>query len=688
VKLSRQLFLLSLLTLALPWAGCQYLQEMESSLRQGQAKALQATAKAVAARLSSDPELRQKIQLRQSQGPSLYAHLLSRPIILDGYLDDWNGVGFDWQHFASGDFKARLKIGLTRKIPDNFANRSLAKLSQDQLYLFIQVEDNSIRYHHPGLAGLLNGDHLRLTLGKASYAIGTSSPGQVQAFYLAPGNGRRQREHRISGAWRETAKGYQIELGLPLSLSFNLNQHSLGLSIIDSDPHGQELNWLGNQHWSESPASLMLQDPNLDRAIAVFAMDGIQLSLANQQGWQIAHGQSSGNPNHQPQPSPVAKWLYQQLSGDPGLPSINKHRDGRISGDEVALAQAGIISTQWYQNGSSLQARSAVPIRGAQHLLGVVLAQQGGDIHISLLNSAFSRLLLYSIVASLVAGLGLLAYASWLSWRIRKLSQAADQALDDNGLITNLPASRAKDEIGDLSRSYNQLLERLQGYTDYLQTLASKLSHELRTPLAVVKGSLDNLQQEALSPEAKVYADRAQEGSHRLSAILNAMSAANRVEAAIRSAEPEHFPLDQLVQHVGAAYQATFKQANIKLSCQAQGNYYGAPELLVQLLDKLLENALDFCPADGEIELALRANEQYFILSLSNDGQLLPAHMQHQLFDSMVSVRQAASSDNGHLGLGLHIVRLIAEYHHGKVKAENRPDHSGVIFSLLLPKHP
>jgi signal transduction histidine kinase len=246
--------------------------------------------------------------------------------------------------------------------------------------------------------------------------------------------------------------------------------------------------------------------------------------------------------------------------------------------------------------------------------------------------------------------------------------------------------SQAQDEIGDLSRSYNQLLTRVQEYTDYLRTLSNKLSHELRTPLAVVRSSLDNLDNENLDTQAKIYATRAQEGSQRLSAILNAISAASRVEESIHSADMAHFPLDKVVGELALAYRDITPQ---KVSCAIESGQeyllFGSADLIVQMIDKLFDNACDFCPAAGEINLSLSRTKNTINLKISNDGPLLPQKMQSQLFDSLVSIRDhkndtISGNNKIHLGLGLHIVRLIVELHQARVSARNRSDDKGVEF--------
>ena len=85
--------------------------------------------------------------------------------------------------------------------------------------------------------------------------------------------------------------------------------------------------------------------------------------------------------------------------------------------------------------------------------------------------------------------------------------------------------------------------------------------------------------------------------------------------------------------------------------------------------------------ASGRLQFEERYGEAE--ISLRNQGPLLPAAMQRQLFDSMVSVRE--KSARVHLGLGLHIVRLIVDFHGGTARAENLPDGSGVEFRIHLP---
>lgn len=93
-----------------------------------------------------------------------------------------------------------------------------------------------------------------------------------------------------------------------------------------------------------------------------------------------------------------------------------------------------------------------------------------------------------------------------------------------------MAGSKAKDEIGDLSRSFSELLNRLADYNGFLEQMASRVSQEFRTPIAVVSSSPDNLRQQTLPDDATLYMNRAQQGIERLSVILNRMSEATKLE--------------------------------------------------------------------------------------------------------------------------------------------------------------
>ena len=108
--------------------------------------------------------------------------------------------------------------------------------------------------------------------------------------------------------------------------------------------------------------------------------------------------------------------------------------------------------------------------------------------------------------------------------------------------------SSAGDELGDLARSFSEILDKQRQHTAYLEQVGKRLSHEIRTPVGVVRSSLDNLRLQDLPDDARVYLERADEGLRRLATILSRMSEATRLEQVLAGSEREAFDLAAVVR--------------------------------------------------------------------------------------------------------------------------------------------
>jgi signal transduction histidine kinase len=157
----------------------------------------------------------------------------------------------------------------------------------------------------------------------------------------------------------------------------------------------------------------------------------------------------------------------------------------------------------------------------------------------------------------------------------------------------------------------------------------------------------------------------------------------------LESEERERFDLAGVVRGCVEGYRAAYSPRRFELALPDRAvEVGGVPDAIAQLMDKLAENADDFAPEGTPIRVALELDSGSAQLSVENDGPPLPEAMVQRLFDSMVSVRGgesgAAAREPAHLGLGLYIVRLVAEFHGGSVRAGNRPA-GGVRFEVTIP---
>ena len=686
MSLRAKLLLLSLLTLILPWAGWQYAERMETTLRRGQEDSLLTTADVLGRVVASQPELLYRFpdELREKFDPEhgdSFAPLLATQPLIDGFADEWPNPARPVPGF--GSTSPKLRLGIFGRF----------------MHAYVEVADATVRYENPAAHDATAGADVDRVIfltrdetgRERAWTVSAVAPGPIivrPCNVGAPWQPLSDEMPHVSGVWRATDSGYAIELRAPLAAFgtrlavFALN--SAG-TVVSQTPT------LGTLHTGSEALKQRLEQ---------YAPRGLRVSVVDARGWLLARAGSVAVDVHSNYPGLRAdedgflRSVYRVLLGRTeavaqpyGLPygmwgaPVNEARDGRSNA--IWFEQAG---------GEPSLVRAAVPIRYADETLGALVVEQPGEQLVLVREEALTRLLNLTLLATLFTVGVTLVFAARLSQRIRRLSRAVSNALTPEGRIEPaIPDTHARDELGALARNYSTVLGRLKEYTNYLQTLGTKLSHELRTPLTIVSSSLENLSSEAVLPVAsQSYLDRARSGAGRMHSILTAMTEATRVEQSIEHTERVQFDVAALVRNMGQAYRATFADHRVTtVAPEDPISVDGSPELIAQLLDKLMDNAKDFCPAGGSIAIALStsltASVRTCHLSVSNEGPLLPPNLDGHLFESLVSGRTGSASQRPHLGLGLYIVRLIADFHRGHATASNLADSSGVIVAIEMP---
>jgi len=667
MSLRLKLLLLGLATLVLPWAGCRYAREMESALRQGEADSLQALSQTIATSLQGRTDLLYReaaphpaagteaaAGAAAQPDPNFYRPTpydleplaLSAAPLLDGYAEDWPHDA-PWSSFAK-DPQHRLRI--------------LTGVHERMLYIALDVHDEHPVYDSPG-GNLLDpttfGD--RVWLGfedpqgvQQQVFLAATAPGAVSARRIVTGDYGRQSariEPRIRGAWQGTPEGYRIELRVPLSMIGK----GFGVLVDDRDSRGALPVSYGTLRTDDlhTIGHLILAAPELTRYLTQFLQPGLKLSVSTPAGRVLARADALAQPSVLRPEAPLLARLYRRFVDRP-------------------------------EARTPLESTDAIYDRDHAFEIGRLDVVQTADRWIRLRDRALTHMLNFSLATSLIVVTAILVFAAWLALRLARLRRASESALTRTGLVTDFPETGSRDELGDVARSFATLLGRLNEYTSYLRTLAGKLAHEIRTPLTIVRSSLDNLESEQVPANARTYLERAREGSERLNSILQAMGAATRVEEAIGGAERIRFDLVPVVGSAVAAYRAAFPQRQFTCdSAVATLTLEGAPDLIVQLLDKLIDNAVDFSPAGSLIRVRLGAEPHAAVIEIENSGPALPEHNAGRLFESLWQSRPGSDS-RPHFGLGLYIVRLIAEFHGGEASAANLPGGEGVRFTVRL----
>jgi signal transduction histidine kinase len=213
------------------------------------------------------------------------------------------------------------------------------------------------------------------------------------------------------------------------------------------------------------------------------------------------------------------------------------------------------------------------------------------------------------------------------------------------------------------------------------------LAHELNNPLNVVNSSLENLSSQHPEIQHSKYMTRAQKGVNRLGSLLASLTEAANLEEALHTEDHELFNLNEMLSLYLEGYREShpeFSDGFIIQIPEHQVLIKGSPDHIAQMLDKLVDNAVDFNQPGHPVSLSLSVWNQQAIIKVMNLGKTLPQGQEERLFEPMVSIRHTGTV-RSHLGMGLHIVRLIVDAHGGTAIARNNEAGNGVVFEVRLP---
>ena len=676
MKLRNQLLALSLLTLLLPWSGWKLVQELENFLREAEENTLLASAQTVARVLP--PEYQAELKL--ARGRILPLRQLATEPVPDGYITDWPETD---QSLAFESPGGQLKLDV------------LAGRYGTHFYLALKVTDpgdirattfNTSSSDTDQRAGVML--YVQSNRGQFSYMISTEAPGPLTLISQG-GKGTR-----LDAAWVDDADGYQVELSLPgdvKRISIGAVAPAFTMAGLSSERYAGTLNGRQQGSWLE----LVSRDDEVARWLSKTTPQKSRAWLVQADGWVMADSGPVRTANGS-ELTWAQRMLYQAVA-DSRMPSRDTPPLWPVRFETAVISNAleGGNGTLWNRDAASAAVYNlvAVPVFDGEKspgevtgkVIGAVVLETRSEGLLLMTNRALGRFSLIALLLVVVLAAGLWLFASRLSHRVQKLSGAVTRAMDNTGQVSDLPLTTSADELGELARNTEKLLKAVAEYTNYLQKLAGRLSHELKTPIAITRSSLENLASQDLDPAARQYLARAREGLDRQAAIVSAMSEAQRLEGSVKTADWESINLGEMLGYSVDAYRAVNPSRSINLNLPTDDfKLRCAPDLIAQALDKLVDNAISLSAPECEINISLRHEDGDCLISVANSGTRLPDVLHEQLFDSLVSLRENRGSGQ-HLGLGLHIVRLVAEAHGGQVSARNLPDDAGVEFTIRLP---
>lgn len=298
------------------------------------------------------------------------------------------------------------------------------------------------------------------------------------------------------------------------------------------------------------------------------------------------------------------------------------------------------------------------------------------------------RRLAWTLLASALAGAGIVsAGGAWLVRRaltpVHDLAQQA-AALAPENVGRPLDGSAQAQELQPLVAQFNALLARLENAYQQLEGFNADVAHELRTPLATLIGETEL----ALSRERSIAELREVLGSnledlHRLACLVNDMLFLSKADRGERARRQPVGSLAGVAAEVVEFHDASLQEAGVTVRVRGDSSGTFDAPLLRRALSNLLANATRFAERGSVIDVDIEPDVGGAVrLSVSNDGQVIPAEHLPRLFDRFYRADMAREHGDTNHGLGLSIVAAIARMHGGNTFAQSSAGRTTIGFSL------
>jgi heavy metal sensor kinase len=263
------------------------------------------------------------------------------------------------------------------------------------------------------------------------------------------------------------------------------------------------------------------------------------------------------------------------------------------------------------------------------------------------------------------------------------------QRVSAENLSARLDVTNSRDELGRLATTINDLLARLENSFKEQQRFIADASHELRTPLAVLRGETEvALGKTRTIDEYQQSLSLIQDEAERLSRIVEDLFILARQPINTRAAlNKERVSLNDAVRDCARAAQVLAVRKGVRLKLETDSPSIalnGDKELIRRLILNLLDNAVKYTPAGGEISLALGRQNGSAEIVVRDTGIGIPEAAQPRVFDRFYRVDKARARAMGGAGLGLSIAQWIVEVHGGEITLASTPG-EGSSFTVVLP---
>ena len=282
--------------------------------------------------------------------------------------------------------------------------------------------------------------------------------------------------------------------------------------------------------------------------------------------------------------------------------------------------------------------------------------------------------LLSGILAYFVSGRALKPLRSFASQvEMVQMTNLADMKIDEDVLP----------EFKQLSRSFNQMLERLNTAFAAQRKFTGNAAHELRTPLALMQAQLELFSAEhpAVLPETAEFLTLLREQTERLTQMTRTLLEMSNLQQVARN---ERIQLAPMIEEIFTDLAPLSDKRGVTLTAEGDGIMTGSDALIYRLIFNLTENAVKYNRQGGSVRVSVTQEPEKLLLRVSDTGCGIPEEYQRSIFQPFFRVDKSRSREYGGAGLGLSLVWEIADLHGGFVWVEESSD-KGTTIAVELP---
>ena len=308
----------------------------------------------------------------------------------------------------------------------------------------------------------------------------------------------------------------------------------------------------------------------------------------------------------------------------------------------------------------------------------------------SILNRISNIFLSVSLLTVLVAVVFMIIIVRIQARPLRQIAKAAN-AFGHGNLKARVDISpAAPQEIQDLALSFNNMAASLEKSEAQRQDFVANISHELKTPMTTIGGYVDGMLDGTLPPERhRHYMQLVSGETKRLSRLVQSMLEVSRLQS--QEGIPEERKCRFDVNECAGLVLITFEQKILAKKLNVQVNLpehpvytFACQDSITQVIYNLVDNAVKFCPQEGDLELSVRLGANKIFVSIANSGPTIPPEELPLLFDRFHKTDKSRGENREGWGLGLYIVKTLVCAHDENISVTSQNERTRFTFTLPL----